>query len=117
MVGGEDRYEGRVEVVNPLTNEWGTVCDDIFGMEEAKVICRQLGFARAVAAHSYAHFGMGTGSVVLDDLSCVGDEAVLGDCVHAGWGISNCHHTEDAGVTCSDDEEDPDAGGDPNAHG
>lgn len=32
-----------MEVCN--NGRWGTVCDDDFGTEEAKVVCRQLGFS------------------------------------------------------------------------
>lgn len=34
--------EGQVEVF--FGDEWGSVCDDGWGEEEAAVICRQLGF-------------------------------------------------------------------------
>ena len=51
-------------------------------------------------ARCCAAFGQGTGSIVLDDLGCTGSEAALTDCTHAGLGVHNCAHTEDAGLVC-----------------
>jgi hypothetical protein len=105
LVDGPSENAGRVEVL--IDGVWGTVCDDAFGMEEATVICRQLGYAGAEDFHLRAAFGAGEEPTHLDDLACTGEENNLLECQGPAPGVENCSHFEDAGVTCIADDVEP----------
>ncbi|KAH3710128.1 hypothetical protein DPMN_069596 [Dreissena polymorpha] len=93
-------YFGRVDLTtNRLT---GTVCDRSWDNSDATVVCKSLGFR---FGHSVprGYYGYGTGPIWLDDVDCTGDETALSSCRHGGLGVSNCEHTNDAGVICMND--------------
>ena len=96
LVNGPTKYEGRVEVYH--NNRWGTVCDDNWNIQNAQVVCRQLGLGGAITS---TYYGRGTGKIWLDDVECTGNETSLGNCEHEGWGDHNCGHREDIGIQCA----------------
>uniref|UniRef100_A0A4X1U7E9 SRCR domain-containing protein n=1 Tax=Sus scrofa TaxID=9823 RepID=A0A4X1U7E9_PIG len=88
LVDGGSYCSGRVEILRQ--GSWGTICDDSWDLDDAHVVCRQLGCGEALSAPGSAHFGAGSGRIWLDDVNCTGKESHL-------W-----QHKEDAGVICSE---------------
>ncbi|KAK7174153.1 hypothetical protein R3I93_001364 [Phoxinus phoxinus] len=95
---GKVPSSGRVEVYHD--GQWGTVCDDGWDVAEAQVVCRQMGFPGAISVSFGGQYGEGSGPVWLDDMNCEGSESSLSECSFKGWGVTDCTHKEDAGVTC-----------------
>ena len=62
-------------------------------------LCLLLLFADATAFSS-AHFGQGSGAIVLDNVACTGLEEKLVDCPYDRH-TADCYHYEDAGIRCT----------------
>ena len=69
-------------------------------MDDAAVVCRQLGFTGVERIAVEGEFGPGTGSILLDEVACTGSEQQLENCSANEWRETNCVHSEDTGVVC-----------------
>ena len=99
LVGGPDNTTGRVEIY--YNGTWGTVCDSGWDINNAHVVCRQLGFLYAQNAYYSARYGQGTGPILFTWVSCRGSESSLFSCHHSGVGNRGyCDHSRDASVRC-----------------
>ena len=92
---------GRVEIF--YSGHWGTICDDRWDINDARVACRQLGYRNALRALQGGQVSSGSGQIWLDEVGCTGNEQNLESCPHhyRGWGGNDCSHSEDAGVECT----------------
>ncbi|XP_065830759.1 scavenger receptor cysteine-rich domain superfamily protein-like [Oscarella lobularis] len=101
LVGGSGPHEGRVEVY--YNNQWGRVCQRYWDLNDAHVVCRQLGFTRAQRYTTGSTFGSTSITMWMDEVRCNGNEKQLQDCSFRGWGISDwsCRSYQyNAGVVC-----------------
>ncbi|KAK3586776.1 hypothetical protein CHS0354_016951 [Potamilus streckersoni] len=95
---------GRLEIKrkNCPSDAWGTVCDDMWDVLDATVVCRQLGFNDATPVYAYkgAFFGEGIGYIWANRFDCRGTETYISQCSFQGWGNIHCSHIQDAGLSC-----------------
>ena len=97
LVNGPDAHEGRVEIL--YAGVWGAICNDLFNLTAANVVCRQLGYPGAVRISS--SFGSDSAQIWLDDVQCSGNETSIDQCSHNGFNIYDCTFgTDQVGVEC-----------------
>nr|CDS26652.1 Speract scavenger receptor [Hymenolepis microstoma] len=110
-----DEKSGLLEVKNPTSEEWGTVCADGFGINEAKAVCRMLCSSSDDLAYAHPVVNLfGNMSEVVQNmpihlarLSCPVGAQSLNDCsLGDGWGnAQGCSHALDVGVICGPPDE------------
>jgi len=93
----------RLEVFH--NGEWGTVCDDGFTYNNARVACRTMGYKTGGGKYgsNWNYNSAGTGKIWLRAVSCTGSESSFFDCPRVGgWGQGGygCNHSEDVYMTC-----------------
>ncbi|XP_072018004.1 uncharacterized protein [Amphiura filiformis] len=104
---GDQPLQGRVEILH--NSQWGTVCiDDGWGIEEANVVCRQLGSPslRALRTSSVNDAGLIGGQgwnqpIWLSNVLCDGSEDSLDSCQYRLDEPNNCYHSDDVVVECA----------------
>ncbi|KAK7939888.1 hypothetical protein WMY93_003214 [Mugilogobius chulae] len=96
---------GRVEIF--YQGCWGSVCYSDWDVNDANVVCRQLGFDRAQYAVSYP---AGPDPIWLSSARCRGSELSITDCGTLGY--YSCSLNAVAGVICQANQSDPGSEGD-----
>ena len=84
LVDGGGPCAGRVEILDQ--GSWGTICGYSWDLDDAHVVCRQLGCGEALDAPVSSYFGAGSGPIWLDNVKCTGKESHVLRCPSQGWG-------------------------------
>ncbi|GFR47962.1 hypothetical protein Agub_g9766, partial [Astrephomene gubernaculifera] len=110
LVEGPGPWAGRLEVWSELEGAWGTVCNNGFNDQAARVVCRQLGYmgGRVVGIGAFtpgatSEIGELSQPFSLSSVVCSGQEGRLADCGYVeGSSQAPCgwDHTGDVAVWC-----------------
>ncbi|XP_016161277.1 PREDICTED: antigen WC1.1-like, partial [Ficedula albicollis] len=98
LVGSSGRCAGRVEVYSG--GSWSSVCQEGWELQDAAVVCRELGCGTALEAPSWARFGAGTGPLWPYMAECSGSEESLWECGRSEQ--RECGRGLGAGAVCSE---------------
>ena len=80
--------------------QWGTVLYYDWSIQEAHVVCRQLGYPSASQTWRRGHFGRGTGPLGLYGVTCHGNESNIQECKRTEPNDYGYYSNVDVGVTC-----------------
>ena len=94
LIGGKTEAEGNVFL------EGNAVCDDDWGENEARVVCRELGYGGVLRFTTGSMFGQVPAPHTGDKLRCEGAEENLLDCTSSSPPGMQCDSGEGAGVIC-----------------
>uniref|UniRef100_A0A8C5UHN9 SRCR domain-containing protein n=1 Tax=Malurus cyaneus samueli TaxID=2593467 RepID=A0A8C5UHN9_9PASS len=97
LAGGGSPCAGRVEV--KLQGRWGSVADENWDMEDAEVVCRELGCGVALGIPGSGRFGVGSGMLWEGGFQCNGSEPLLSACAQRAPHGQGC--SGPASVICS----------------
>nr|XP_041573168.1 antigen WC1.1 [Taeniopygia guttata] len=99
LANGNTTCSGRVELLHGGT--WGALCDYLWDLPAANILCQQLDCGVALLIPSGQSFGEGNGSVWNATFSCQKNGSLLRDCLVRALGQDECPAGKEARVVCS----------------
>ncbi|XP_029473787.1 scavenger receptor cysteine-rich type 1 protein M130-like [Rhinatrema bivittatum] len=105
LMDGPNKCVGRMEIYQ--NQQWGSMCDTSWTLQDSQVVCRALGCGMALEALEGAPFGHGTGPVWLTDITCKGTESLFTDCHTSSGNTETPTCKAVASVVCSGSLEKP----------
>ncbi|XP_028275118.1 scavenger receptor cysteine-rich type 1 protein M130-like [Parambassis ranga] len=99
LVEGTNVFSGRLEVKSDQS--WSSVCEDDFNLQNAEVVCRELGCG-APSVFKGGLYGAAEAPVWMRRFQCGGHESALLDCGSSQSTENSCSAGKAVGLTCSD---------------
>ena len=78
LAGASVPNVGRVEVF--YAGVWGAIDSYNWDINDAHVVCRQLGYPGAISSGESDQFSVGTGLIWFENVRCLGNESNFGQC-------------------------------------
>ncbi|XP_029942928.1 scavenger receptor cysteine-rich type 1 protein M130-like, partial [Salarias fasciatus] len=101
LLNGSSTCSGRLQVkTNPSDQTWSSVCEADLDLQDAQVVCRELGCG-APSVLQGALYGDVQTPRWSPEFQCGGHESALLDCRSSGSARSSCSPGKAAGLTCS----------------
>ncbi|XP_069083354.1 CD5 antigen-like [Pleurodeles waltl] len=110
-------YSNRVRLTNSkapcagvvqvkVTGKWRRVCDSQWDLQDAAVVCKELGCGVTYSVPRASVFGAGVNDLVgISEVQCRGDEVSLWQCPHSTKMQDFCYDARYAAVNCSGPDE------------
>ncbi|KAL3968213.1 chondroitin 6-sulfotransferase 7 [Sarotherodon galilaeus] len=99
LLNGSSLCSGRLQVKS--NQRWSSVCEDDFDLQDAEVVCRELGCGPPSLLQGVL-YGEVEAPVWSREFQCGGHESALLDCRSSGSVRNSCSPGEAAGLTCSE---------------
>ncbi|XP_029943742.1 scavenger receptor cysteine-rich type 1 protein M130-like [Salarias fasciatus] len=101
LLNGSSRCSGRLQVkTNPSDQTWSSVCEADLDLQDAQVVCRELGCGAPSVLQGELYGDVQTPRWS-PEFQCGGHESALLDCRSSGSARSSCSPGIAAGLTCS----------------
>ncbi|XP_029941610.1 scavenger receptor cysteine-rich type 1 protein M130-like, partial [Salarias fasciatus] len=101
LLNGSSRCSGRLQVkTNPSDQTWSSVCEADLDLQDAQVVCRELGCGAPSVLQGVLYGDVQTPRWS-PEFQCGGHESALLDCRSSGSARSSCSPGKAAGLTCS----------------
>ena len=108
LVGGNETWQGRLELRPNASQPWGTVCSNNFNSAEAYAACGNAGYNAtwSAVAIKFGSFGSeNTGPIYLTHVNCYEQPRTMANCTYDYFPANDqaqtgCYHYEDVGLDC-----------------